>query len=84
MHRFRWWLVPLNQRGGIQDAGSLADSLSFNSVKDYEDWLARMAAHSQHHMQQTIALMRDGAQAGIIHPRIILDRIPAADRKTDC
>lgn len=76
LHRFRWWLVPLNQRGGIQDAGSLADALSFESIKDYEDWLARMRAFPQH-MQQTIALLRAGAEAGIIHPRIILERIPA-------
>ncbi|MFO1096138.1 MAG: DUF885 domain-containing protein [Planctomycetaceae bacterium] len=76
LHRFRWWLVPLNQRGGIQDAASLADSLSFNSPKDYEDWLARMRAFPRH-MDQTIALLRAGAQAGIIHPRIILERIPA-------
>lgn len=76
LHKFRWWLVPLNQRGGIQDAGSLADSLQFKTVKDYEDWLARMRAFPAH-MQQTIALLRAGAEAGLIHPRIVLERIPS-------
>lgn len=76
LHPLKWWLVPLNQREGIQDAGSLADSLTFESIKDYEDWLARMRAFPEH-MEQTIALMRAGAEAGIIHPRIILDRLPA-------
>ncbi|MBL8848051.1 MAG: DUF885 domain-containing protein, partial [Planctomycetaceae bacterium] len=75
-HRFRWWLVPLNQRGGIQDAGSLADSLSFDSVKDYEDWLARMRAFPEH-MAQTLLLLRTGARERIIHPRIVLERIPS-------
>lgn len=76
LHKFRWWLVPLNQREGIQDAGSLADSLQFDSVKDYDDWLARMRAFPAH-MQQTLALMRTGAEAGLIHPRIVLERVPA-------
>ena len=74
--RYRWWLVPLNQRGGVQDAGSLADSLSFQRVKDYEDWLARIEAFPAH-MDQTIALMRAGAAEGIIHPRVIMERLPA-------
>jgi len=79
-HKFRWWLVPLNQRGGIQDAGSLGDSLTFDAAKDYEDWLARMRAFPDH-MQQTLALLRTGAEAGLIHPRIILERIPAQIEK---
>jgi uncharacterized protein (DUF885 family) len=74
LHRFRWWLVPLNQRGGIQDAGSLADSLTFDAVKDYEDWLARMRAFPEH-MAQNIACSARST-GGIIHPQIILERIP--------
>jgi uncharacterized protein (DUF885 family) len=74
-HRFRWYLVPLNQRGGIQDAGDLADSLSFDKVQDYEDWLARMRAFPES-MEQTIALMRRGAAERIIHSRIVMDRLP--------
>ncbi len=74
--RFRWWLVPLNQRGGIQDAGSLADSLTFARAGDYEAWLARMEAFPAY-MDQTIALMRAGANEGIIHPRVIMERLPA-------
>lgn len=75
-YEFQWFLVPLNQRGGIQDAGDLADSLSFDRVKDYEDWLARMRAFPQQ-MDQTIALMRAGAERGIIHSRIVMQRLPA-------
>ncbi|MCA8996104.1 MAG: DUF885 family protein, partial [Planctomycetaceae bacterium] len=43
-YEFGWHLVPLNQRGGIQDEGSTADSLRFETVQDYEDWIARMRA----------------------------------------
>lgn len=73
---FQWYLVPLNQRGGIQDAGDLADSLTFDRVQDYEDWLARMRAFPQH-LEQTIALMRLGAERRIIHPQVVMRRVPA-------
>ena len=32
---FGWHLLPLNQRGGIQTDNSLAESLRFETVKDY-------------------------------------------------
>lgn len=75
-HPFQWHLVPLNQRGGVQDAGDLAESLRFDRVRDYEDWLARMRAFPEH-VDQTIALMRLGAEQKIIHPRIVMQRVPA-------
>lgn len=75
-YQFRWYLVPLNQREGIQDEGSLADSLTFESVSDYEDWLARMRAFPEY-MDQTIALMREGAATGVIHSRVVMERVPS-------
>jgi uncharacterized protein (DUF885 family) len=79
-HPYGWSLVPLNQRGGIQDAGSLADSLPFQRVRDYEDWLARMRAFPAY-MQQTIALMREGVGRGVIHPHVVMERVPAQIEK---
>lgn len=73
---FQWHLVPLNQREGIQDAGSLGDDLRFESVQDYEDWLERMRGFSGY-MDQTIALMKTGAEQQIIHPQIIMKRLPS-------
>src|SRR5438105_8374092 len=35
-HQYHWYLVPLNQRGGIQTADDLADSLRFETPRDYE------------------------------------------------
>ncbi len=74
--KYRWYLVPLNQRGGIQSRNELADSLRFETVKDYEDWIARMNAFPVY-MDQTIALMREGIAARIMLPRVIMQRIPA-------
>ena len=79
-HQFRWWLVPINQRGGIQDAGSLADSLRFHRIRDYEDWLSRMRAFPEY-VRQTIELMREGARHGIIHPHVVMERVPGQIEK---
>lgn len=74
--KYRWYLVPLNQRGGIQSQNELADSLRFTTVKDYEDWIARMKALPVY-MDQTIALMREGIRARMLLPEVIMQRIPA-------
>src|SRR5919108_1872266 len=75
-YRYRWYLIPLNQRGGVQTADELADALRFEIVKDYEDWLARLKA-LPNHIEQTIALMREGIKARIMLPKVVLQRVPA-------
>ena len=79
-HQYRWYLVPLNQRGGIQTQNELADSLRFTTVKDYEDWIARLNAFPAY-MDQTIALMREGAKARMILPKVIMQRVPGQIEK---
>ncbi len=74
--RFGWHLVPLNQRGGIQDENSLADAMSFSTVKDYEDWIARLRTFPAY-MDQTIALLREGIRRKIVHAKIVMQRVPA-------
>ncbi|MFH4209892.1 DUF885 family protein, partial [Acinetobacter baumannii] len=66
--KYQWYLIPLNQRGGIQTADELADSLRFATVKDYEDWIARLRSFPRY-MDQTIALMREGIRARMLLPK---------------
>jgi uncharacterized protein (DUF885 family) len=73
---FLWHLVPLNQRDGIQDESSLADSMPFHEVKDYEDWLTRLRTFPAY-MDQTISLMRAGIEAKMVQPQIVMRRLPA-------
>lgn len=75
-HQYRWYLIPLTQRGGIQTADELADALRFETLKDFEDWLARLRAFPTS-MDQTIALMREGIKTRMMLPRIVLERVPA-------
>ena len=74
--QYRWYLLPLNQLGGVHTVNELADDLRFETVKDYEDWLARLRALPRR-IDQTITLMRQGIKERIIHPKIILQRVPA-------
>lgn len=73
---FGWHLVPLNQRGGIQDESSLADSLQFDKPQDYADWISRLESFPEY-MDQTIALMQEGARRGIVQTKIVMKRVPS-------
>jgi len=75
-YKFHGFLLRLNQRGGIQTTDELADSLRFQTLKDYEDWLARMRSFPVL-MDQNIALMRQGIKERIVHSKVIMQRIPA-------
>jgi uncharacterized protein (DUF885 family) len=75
-YKFQWYLAPLNQRGGIQSANELADSLRFQTVKDYEDWIARLKNFPAY-MDQTMELMREGIKVRVLLPKVIMNRVPA-------
>jgi uncharacterized protein (DUF885 family) len=75
-YKFHGFLLRLNQRGGIQTTDELADSLRFQTLKDYEDWLTRIRTFPVL-MDQNIALMREGIKERIVHPKVIMQRIPA-------
>jgi uncharacterized protein (DUF885 family) len=77
---YRSYLMPLDMRNGIQDENSTADSLSFDSAKDYDDWLARLRTFPTY-MDQTIALMREGVRTGMVQPEIVMRRLPAQIRR---
>lgn len=77
---FQWYLVPLDHRNGIQNESSMADSLSFTTVKDYDDWIARLRAIPTL-VDQTIALMRAGIDAKVVQPQIVMRRLPTQLRK---
>jgi uncharacterized protein (DUF885 family) len=73
---FKWHLIPLDQRSGIQDENSVTDGMSFTSLKDYEDWLTRLRTLPAY-VDQTIAVMRAGIEAKMVQPQIVMRRLPA-------
>ncbi|MEO8041160.1 MAG: DUF885 domain-containing protein [Acidobacteriota bacterium] len=74
-YKTRLYLLPISQRGGIQTADELADQLNFETVKDYEDWIARLNAFPVY-MDQTLALLREGKANGMIWSKQVLIRVP--------
>ncbi len=74
-HKYRMYLMPLNQRGGIQTADELTELLRFQTVKDYEDWIARLRSFPAL-MEQTMGLMREGARARMLLPKVIIKNVP--------
>ncbi|HWS87367.1 MAG TPA: DUF885 domain-containing protein [Pyrinomonadaceae bacterium] len=73
--KFRFYLMPVNQGGGIQSADQLGDRLRFQTVKDYEDWLARLRAYPAY-VEQTTELLREGVRAKMLWPKVTLQRVP--------
>jgi len=78
--QYGWHFVPFNQRGGIQTANEIADQLSFKTVKDYEDWLTRLETFDTY-MDQTIGLMQEGVDRGIVHAKVVMQRLPNQIRR---
>ncbi|QQQ03630.1 DUF885 domain-containing protein [Lysobacter enzymogenes] len=74
--KFREYLMPLSQQGGVQTADGIVEGLAFDSAKDYRDWLARLRAVPAM-IEQTQTLMRAGVEAGLTPPRVLMQRVPA-------
>jgi uncharacterized protein (DUF885 family) len=73
-YQYRWYLIPFYQREGVQLSNGLANSLRFETVKDYEDWLARLRAFPTY-MDQTMELCREGMREHMMLPKVILERV---------
>src|SRR5258708_3450936 len=75
--RFKPWEMPVNQSSGIHiDAPQLVSILSFETVKDYEDYTTRLTLLPIL-FAQTIAQMRKGAAEGMMPPKILLEKVVA-------
>ena len=74
--RFGNYLIPLDQRAGIQTQDELGDALRFENVQDFDDWIARLRTFGTF-MDQTIALLREGIRRRMVQPKITMQRVPA-------
>jgi uncharacterized protein (DUF885 family) len=73
--RFKPWEMPVNQSSGIHiDAPQLVSVLSFENVKDYEDYITRLRLLPVL-FDQTIEQMRKGMAAGLMPPKILLEKV---------
>jgi len=74
--KFREYLQPIGHQGGVQTADGVSEATPFASADDYRNYLRRMAAVPTL-VDQTIALMQEGVKAGLVPPRVLMQRVPA-------
>lgn len=71
-------LLPINQFYNIANSfaqlGSGTGAQPFRTVKDYDDWLKR-AARIPVLFEQAMQNMREGMQAGIVEPRVLMEKV---------
>ncbi|HSD72099.1 MAG TPA: DUF885 family protein [Thermoanaerobaculia bacterium] len=73
--RFKNWEMPVTQIYGIHiDAPQLVSLLSFATVKDYDDYTARLKALPVL-MDQTVIQMRKGMAEALMPPKFLLEKV---------
>lgn len=73
-HAFRQFLIPLNQRGGIQTQDEILEVIRFDDAQAYDNWLARLESLPTL-IAQTEALMRQGLKEKRLNPKIVMQRV---------
>ena len=72
---FKEWEMPVNHIGGIYDEfPQLETQLSFTTVKDYDDWIARLHAMPEA-FEQVTANMAIGMEDGRVPPEYLLEKV---------
>src|ERR1043166_3711956 len=80
--QFKWDLVRTNTYSGIQTAEREVDELRFETVKDYDDWLARLRSFPTY-MDQNISLMREGTKRKVVLPKVVGEKVFGQLNKVD-
>jgi uncharacterized protein (DUF885 family) len=71
-HRFH--LIRTATYDGVQNTEQIVDNLRFVTVKDYDDWLARLDQFPTY-VDQNIALMREGLRTNTLLPKLIVSKV---------
>jgi uncharacterized protein (DUF885 family) len=70
----RYHLIRTTTTDGVQNSEQIVDALRFQTIKDYDDWLARLDAFPAY-VDQNIALMREGMKTNVLLPKVIVERV---------
>jgi len=73
--KFKPWEMPVSQVSGLHiDMPQLVSILSFQSVKDYEDYISRLRQMPRA-MDETMIQMRKGMAEKLMPPRFLLEKV---------
>jgi len=72
---YREWEMPVNQMFGAHiDTPQIVDLLDFTTVKDYDEYIARLRQYPRL-FDQTIGHMRKGIEHGLMPPGFLLEKV---------
>jgi len=72
---FKPWEMPVSQFGGVHiDLPQLVSILSFQNVKDYDDYISRLKQFPRF-FDENVIQMRKGMADGLMPPRILLEKV---------
>src|SRR5581483_2793635 len=75
--QFKPWEMPVNQMNGIHlELADLVTLTPFNTVRDYDNYLARLHAVPRK-FDQVTANMRQGMKDGLMPPKYLLEMVAA-------
>jgi uncharacterized protein (DUF885 family) len=73
-YKHLYHLIRTDTYAGVQNSEQMVDQLRFETVKDYDDWLARLDAFPAY-IDQNVALMREGLSRNVLLPKVIMERV---------
>lgn len=73
-YAFQPYLMAVSQLDGPQLAAQIVDFTPFATIKDYENWLARLQGLDRY-IDQSIKLLRAGTAEKRMRPRIVMQRV---------
>ena len=78
--RFKAWEMPVNQMGGPHLGPGLVNFTPFNTVTDYDNYIARLQQIPRV-FDQVTANMRQGMKDGLMPPSYLLEKVAAQARR---
>jgi uncharacterized protein (DUF885 family) len=73
-HQFKPWMFAVTPLGGPQQISETAEFAPFNTVKDYDNWIARLNT-SGVYVDQWIALLTQGTVEKLTQPRVVINKV---------
>jgi uncharacterized protein (DUF885 family) len=73
-YQFKPWMFSITPLGGPQLISETAEFAPFNTVKDYDNWIARLNT-SGAFVDQWIALLTQGTTERLTQPRAVINKV---------
>ena len=73
-YQFKPWMFEVSTYAGPQQLAEVAEFAPFNTVKDYDNWIARINA-SGPFIDQWILQLTQGTQERLTQPRVVINKV---------